>query len=460
MKRQRIFTPQKPFLISVLLLALVTLVVIFSTSYFGHERNNEQPPDLQDMQQPADVIPTDILSSIMDNEGLDEGEEEPPLEDTIINISEANPGITAILNYFSSRHNCTAVSIVVYDAEVRDFYTYQYGYRILSDNIPVEVDTVFCVASLSKLVTTVVAMTLVDDNKLDLDKDISEYLGYAVTNPHYPDTPLTTRMLMQHTSSLYGPYEEYFNIENLDLPDTIKELLESGKVFTDTEPGTVYLYSPFLAHSIIGLICENITGKRFDVYARDVLFDLINIDAAYIPSNLRNSENIATHYGQQHEIIYSIEDFLNINNPVRDQSNEDAPQTRISDHDRLGAHLMISAIDYSKILIMLGNGGVYNEIRILFEESVNEIHNANFYVDTQYYMEGLSTRLQTNPYRPFEGFFWHSGIAWGINAYYFHHFDEDINRGIVVITTGADYEWVSHVVTDLASVAWQVLAQH
>jgi CubicO group peptidase (beta-lactamase class C family) len=456
MNRKR--SQQKTFLIPVILLALVTLLVIFSTSYYRHDRDNEQLPNLQDSQPPADVTPPVTPSSTNTTDDLNEEDEEPPLEDTIIYINEADPGINAILNYFASRHNCVAVSIVVYNAKARDFYTYQYGYKIHSDSIPVETDTVFCVASLSKLVTTVVAMTLVDDGKLDLDTDISEYLGYTVINPHFPDTPITTRMLMQHTSSLYGPFAEYYDIENIDLPDTIKELLESGTVFADHEPGTIYIYSPFLAHSIIGLICETISGKRFDDYARDVLFNPMDIDAAYIPGNLRNTENIAVHYGQQHEIIYSIEDLLSVNNPIRNQSEEELPQTRISDHDRLGAHLMISTFDYSKILIMLGNEGVYNGVRILSEESVKEIHNANVPVDTQIYLEGLSTRLQTNPYRPFEGFYWHPGGAWGVNAYYFHLFDEDTNRGLVVITTGADFEAVYFVAMDLALVSWQVLA--
>jgi CubicO group peptidase (beta-lactamase class C family) len=264
-------------------------------------------------------------------------------------------------------------------------------------------------------------------------------------------------MLMQHTSSLSDPYD-YLSIKNLDLPETTRNLLESETVFGEWEPGTQYRYSPFLGYSVIGLICEAITGKRFDDFAHDVLFDLMDINAAYIPSNLRSTENMAVHYGQYHEILYSIEDLLNVNNPVRDQTDTDISQTRISDHDRLGAHLMISAVDYSQILIMLGNEGVYNETRILSGESVKEIHNANVQGYNQMYMQGLSTRLQNNPAGPFEGFYWHLGFAWGVNSYSLHYFDEDTNRGVVVITTGASFEATPYVGMDLSLVAWQVLS--
>ena len=45
-------------------------------------------------------------------------------------------------------------------------------------------------------------MKLTEDGLLDLDEDIGNYLGFRVRNPKYPDVPITTRMLLMHTSSI------------------------------------------------------------------------------------------------------------------------------------------------------------------------------------------------------------------------------------------------------------------
>jgi CubicO group peptidase (beta-lactamase class C family) len=67
---------------------------------------------------------------------------------------------------------------------------------------PVDANTLFRVASVSKFVTALGAMKLVEQGKLSLDADIGETLGYRLRNPHFPDTPITLRMLLTHTSSL------------------------------------------------------------------------------------------------------------------------------------------------------------------------------------------------------------------------------------------------------------------
>ena len=45
-------------------------------------------------------------------------------------------------------------------------------------------------------------MTLFDKNKFYLDQDISDFLGYKVRNPNFPDTPITIKSVLSHTSSI------------------------------------------------------------------------------------------------------------------------------------------------------------------------------------------------------------------------------------------------------------------
>src|SRR5438445_13768425 len=66
--------------------------------------------------------------------------------------------------------------------------------RRITANDPVRV------ASISKLVTTIGVMRLVEAGKLELDADVSRYLGFKLRNPAFPDMPISLRMLVSHRS--------------------------------------------------------------------------------------------------------------------------------------------------------------------------------------------------------------------------------------------------------------------
>ncbi|MDE2430090.1 MAG: serine hydrolase, partial [Burkholderiales bacterium] len=86
-------------------------------------------------------------------------------------------------------------------------YQQQFGDRYIDQhdpakNLKADANTLYRVASVSKMVTAIAAMRLVEQGRLNLDADIGNYLGYRVRNPHYPQTAITARMLLSHTSSL------------------------------------------------------------------------------------------------------------------------------------------------------------------------------------------------------------------------------------------------------------------
>ena len=64
------------------------------------------------------------------------------------------------------------------------------------------VDSPVRVASVSKLVVALGVMRLVEQGRLDLDRDVSDYLGWSLRNPAFPDRPITLRLLLSHRSSL------------------------------------------------------------------------------------------------------------------------------------------------------------------------------------------------------------------------------------------------------------------
>ena len=83
-----------------------------------------------------------------------------------------------------------------------EVYSNFLGFRNIYQQKPITRYTKLRVASVSKMFTMFTIMQLVDEGKIDLDTDVSEYLGFRLRNPNFPDMPITVRMLASHTSTL------------------------------------------------------------------------------------------------------------------------------------------------------------------------------------------------------------------------------------------------------------------
>ncbi len=126
-----------------------------------------------------------------------------------------------------------------------------WGLRDRDNGLPVTPDSLFRMASVTKPISAMAMMTLVDEDKVQLDADIGEYLGYQVRNPRWPDVPVTLRQLMTHTSTLVerGSYNK---ILAGGMPAyKLSEVLQHGSLGDDPDnwlpdrPGTRYDYSSF-----------------------------------------------------------------------------------------------------------------------------------------------------------------------------------------------------------------------
>src|SRR5574338_956596 len=78
----------------------------------------------------------------------------------------------------------------------------QSGRRVTADD-PVRV------ASISKMVTAIGVMKLVDQGRLDLESDVSRWLGWSLRNPAFPDQPINLSMLLSHTGSVREHDDDY-----------------------------------------------------------------------------------------------------------------------------------------------------------------------------------------------------------------------------------------------------------
>lgn len=108
-----------------------------------------------------------------------------------------------------------------------------YGFADKERALPFTKDTIINIGSVSKTVTGAAVMRTVQDGKLSLDANVNEYLPFNVSNPRFPDAPITIRQLATHTSSITDRGAVYAGVHPASNPPA--DTLDSGaqSVFND-----------------------------------------------------------------------------------------------------------------------------------------------------------------------------------------------------------------------------------
>ncbi|MBS0566171.1 MAG: beta-lactamase family protein [Proteobacteria bacterium] len=116
------------------------------------------------------------------------------------------------------------------------------------------------VASISKLVTMIGVMRLVEAGKLELDADVSMYLGFKLRNPAFPDAPISLRLLVSHRSSLTDAAGYW----QTPLDGRLRDTLADPRAWDpEHAPGTYFRYTN-LNFPVVAQVMERVTGERFD----------------------------------------------------------------------------------------------------------------------------------------------------------------------------------------------------
>ncbi len=181
------------------------------------------------------------------------------------------------------------------------------GYCDLENNVPAISKSIYRIASISKCITAVAVMQLVEKNKLNLDSDVRRYL------PYFPKKRwvFTVRQLLNHTSGIRNYRAGEFDNKNF-FPDTRYTVDYIAKDSLEFEPGTKYQYTT-LGYNLLAAIIESVTGTKFIDYLEENIF---------IPAGM-----ISTFADYQSEIVqyrargYEKNDYRQIRNaPLADLS--------------------------------------------------------------------------------------------------------------------------------------------
>jgi CubicO group peptidase (beta-lactamase class C family) len=142
----------------------------------------------------------------------------------------------------------------------------------------VTIDDPVRVASVSKMVTAIGAMKLVDQGKLDLTSDVSRWLGWPLRNPNFPDRPINLTMLLSHTASIREHDDDYV----IPLGDSLQQVMADPKNWDAGHgPGDGYFAYVNLNYPIVGSIIEKVTGVRFDIWMRREILEPLRLDACF-----------------------------------------------------------------------------------------------------------------------------------------------------------------------------------
>jgi CubicO group peptidase (beta-lactamase class C family) len=239
--------------------------------------------------------------------------------------------------------------------------------RAVTPNDPVRV------ASVSKLVVAIGVMKLVEQGKLDLDRDVSAYLGWNLRNPAFPGEAITPRMLLSHTSSLRDGDDAYV----IPLGGSLKQALADPAVWDSAHaPGAGYFAYANFNFPVIGSVIERVTGERFDLWMRREVLEPMKLDACF---NWPTCSDTAVA-----RAVVLTQD----GKPVRDDLHGRRPDCPVFAKDgeacdlarwRLGENgalfspqggLRISARGLARVGRMLLNGGTLDGVRILSPQSV------------------------------------------------------------------------------------------
>jgi CubicO group peptidase (beta-lactamase class C family) len=277
-------------------------------------------------------------------------------------------------------------------------YEGQFGRRFIGTgdlpSKPVDAHTLFRIASISKMMTTLGLMRLVEAGKVDLDADVSGYLGFTLRNPHFPDQPLVLRHLLTHTSSLRDEAGYSWGVDTA-LKDVLvpgSRLYGEGKMWAaNAGPGAYFTYCN-LGWGVIGTIMEKVTGERFDRLMRRLLVEPLGLHAGYNPSELPAADiaNIATLY-RKRTVDTEIWDA---NGPWIAQADDYSrnPPSPPSGIERyvVGANatpfsptggMRISARDMGTVMRMLMNGGMHEGQRILRQATLDRMFSRQWTYD-------------------------------------------------------------------------------
>ncbi|ASO17930.1 CubicO group peptidase (beta-lactamase class C family) [Actinoalloteichus hoggarensis] len=265
-------------------LAFVSAVVVGATMVPAASAvHSGQPRNERDVSDCAPLRPGTPAEA-----GLDP----TPIEEALEAVRSSTTGVGAEHPLFPG-----AVVVLVHDGIVTTSEAAGHALRYadgdgtelpVAAQIPTSEDTIFDLASLSKLFTSIVIMQQVEQGRIRLDRPVAEYLPEFATAGK---DSVTVRQLLTHTSGL-PPFLLLWR----DWPDVPSRLHASLTAELQAEPGSAYIYSD-LNMIALAVLAERVTGRSLpDLVRTGITEPLGMIDTGYLPEPAETGRIAATEF--------------------------------------------------------------------------------------------------------------------------------------------------------------------
>ncbi len=298
------------------------------------------------------------------------------------------------------------VALVARDGKIG--YLRAKGYQDVETGTLMTTDSLFRIASMTKSVTSVAVMILVDDGRLKVTDPVSDYLpefkspqvlaagSNGQSNLVPADREITIHDLLTHTAGLtyrFMAQEPIVNFyrqadicdgltrPNFTLAENMRHLAALPLVH---QPGSAFQYG--LSTDVLGRLVEVVSGQDLETFMRKRIFEPLQMNdthfdlpgdkidrlaSVYEPGPDKLIRRIGEEPVQKGELIYCVT----------------APYEGQRGYCSGGAGLTSSATDFARFLQMLLNGGQLNHVRVLKPETVraitsNQIGDINFLLPT------------------------------------------------------------------------------
>ena len=271
------------------------------------------------------------------------------------------------------------ITLLARDGKIVDFQTY--GYRDVEKQLPMELDTICRMYSMSKIITCVATLMLFEEGKFNLDDPITKYLpelkGMKVWTGGSQDAPqtealkrpITIKHLLTHTSGLMYDFMGNDELTKLwrsaDLwsgPGLTSFIAKLGKLPLKHQPGDAYTYGVNM--DVLGALIERVSGKTFGAFLEERMFRPLGMkDTGFdVPHGKMN--RLAKTYKL-------VDGRFSEDKPIIDTWPEEGRGIEAG-----GAGIFSTAGDFARFAQMLCNGGTLDGKRILGRKTI-ELMTAN-----------------------------------------------------------------------------------
>ena len=252
-----------------------------------------------------------------------------------------------------------AVTLIARRGEVVSFQAI--GYQNLESKRPMRRDTIFDVRSVTKPVTAIGIMILMEEGKLALNDPVEKYLpDFRITRKTQgPPNPITIHHLLTHTAGM--PFNRPSEIEDITirrdrtLSDVVAILSKQEPEF---EPGTQFRYYTG-GFAILGRIIEVVSGKPYEQFIKERIFDPLGMKDSFFFVPAEKQNRVASIYRSQDGKLSRWKEIEAYSMSAKYPGPEFG--------------MYSTASDLASLCQMMLDGGIFKGRRILSKMSVEEM---------------------------------------------------------------------------------------